>query len=103
MTLEPGTTLSPCVMLQPLTKPPAGFLETAAAMSSQIRLNMFLLLVGGVIPVVIAVAAWPFAGQRSHALGLWSLALAFWLMARGFGEPHGALAAEARGAELAGA
>ncbi len=49
----------PYVLLLPLTAPPAGFLETAAGMSAQVRLNVLLLFVGGAISVGIAVAAWP--------------------------------------------
>jgi len=66
----------PYVLLQPLTKLPAAFLDTAAAMSSQVRLNVFLLFVGGAISVGISIAAWPVVRERSYRLGLWLLALA---------------------------
>jgi hypothetical protein len=66
----------PYVLLHPLTTLPAGFLETAAGMSMQVRLNVLLLFLGGAVPVGIAVAAWPVVRQRGHALGLWLLALA---------------------------
>lgn len=66
----------PYVFLLPLTTPPAGFLETAAAMSDQVRLNVLLLFVGGAVSVGISVAAWPAVRERSYRLGLWLLALA---------------------------
>ena len=66
----------PYVLLQPLTQLPAAFLETAAAMSSQVRLNVFLLFVGGAISVGISIAVWPVVRERSYRLGLWLLALA---------------------------
>jgi hypothetical protein len=66
----------PYVLLQPLTAPPAGFLETAAAMPYRVRLNVLVLFVGGAIPVGIAVALWPIARRFGHALGLWLLTLA---------------------------
>jgi Domain of unknown function (DUF4386) len=66
----------PYVLLQPLTKPPADFLDTAAGMSSQVRINVFLLFVGGAISVGISIAAWPVVRERSYRLGLWLLALA---------------------------
>jgi hypothetical protein len=66
----------PYVLLRPLTTAPAGFLEAAAGMSFQVRLNVLLLFVGGAVTVGIAVAAWPAVRERAHALGLWLLALA---------------------------
>ncbi len=68
--------LVPYMLLFPLTTPPAGFLEIAAGMSAQVRLNVFLLFVGGAVPVGITVAAWPAVRERSYRLGLWLLALA---------------------------
>jgi hypothetical protein len=66
----------PYVLLLPLTRPPAGFLETAAGMSAQVRLNVLLLFVGGAVSVGISVAAWPAVRERSYRLGLWLFALA---------------------------
>ncbi|MHB8911610.1 MAG: DUF4386 domain-containing protein [Lysobacter sp.] len=66
----------PYVFLLPLTTPPAGFLETAAGMAAQVRLNVFLLFVGGAVSVGISVAAWPVVRERSYRLGLWLLVLA---------------------------
>ncbi len=66
----------PYVLLLPLTTPPTGFLQTAAGMSAQVRLNVLLLFVGGAISVGIAVAMWPAVRDRSYRLGLWLLALA---------------------------
>ncbi len=60
----------PYVLLQPLTRLPAAFLDTAAGMSSQVRLNVFLLFVGGAISVGISIAAWPVVRERSYRLGL---------------------------------
>lgn len=65
----------PYVLLRPLTTPPAGFLDVAAGMSAQIRLNVFVLFVGGMLSVAVSVAAWPFVRVRSYGLGLWLLAL----------------------------
>jgi len=66
----------PYVLLRPLTTAPAGFLETAAAMSPLVRLNMFLLFVGGAVSVGISFAAWPVVRVRREGLGLWLMALA---------------------------
>jgi hypothetical protein len=62
------------VLLQPLTAPPAGFLETAAGCRTN-RLNV-LVCWWAVDPVGIAVALWPIARRFGHALGLWLLTLA---------------------------
>ncbi len=66
----------PYVWLRPLVTPPVGFLEAAAGMASQVRLNMLLLFVGGAVPVGISIAAWPTFRERGPGLGLWLLALA---------------------------
>jgi hypothetical protein len=66
----------PYVLLRPLMIPPGGFLETAARMSDQVRLNVMLLFVGGAVTVGIAALVWPVVRQQSSALGLWLLVLA---------------------------
>jgi hypothetical protein len=66
----------PYVLLMPLSTGPGGFLETAAKMADQVRLNVLLLFVGGALPIGIAATAWPVLRQRNPALGLWLLALA---------------------------
>jgi hypothetical protein len=66
----------PYVFLQPLTKLPAAFLDTAAGMSSQVRLNVLLLFVGGAISVGISIAVLRAVRDRSYSLWLWLLALA---------------------------
>jgi hypothetical protein len=66
----------PYVLLQPLTTPPAGFLATAAAMASQVRINVLLLFVGGAIPVGISIAIRQAARERSQGLWLWLMTLA---------------------------
>lgn len=66
----------PYVLLLPLTTPPAGFLDTAAGMSTQVRFNVLLLFVGGALSVGISVATWPAVRERRYGLGLWLLALA---------------------------
>jgi hypothetical protein len=66
----------PYMLLQPLTKLPAAFLDTAAGMSSLVRLNVFLLFVGGAISVGISIAALPAVRERNYRLGFWLLALA---------------------------
>ena len=65
----------PYMLLQPLTRVAGGFLENAAGMPYQIRLNVLVLFVGGAIPVGIAVTAWPVFRRHGYALGLWLLAL----------------------------
>jgi hypothetical protein len=45
----------------------------------------------------------PFPELFGMPLGLTNLALALWLMAKGFKEPHGTLRAEAHGVEVSGA
>jgi len=66
----------PYVLLQPLTALPAGFLETAAGMSTRVRVNVLVLFVGGAIPVATTIAAWPVVRRHGHALGLTLLTLA---------------------------
>jgi hypothetical protein len=66
----------PYLLLHPLTTLPVGFLEAAAGMSAQVRLNVLLLFVGGAVPVGISVSVWPVVRERSYRLGLWLLALA---------------------------
>ncbi|MBI2568125.1 MAG: DUF4386 domain-containing protein [Candidatus Schekmanbacteria bacterium] len=73
--LATGLTV-PYIVLLPLTTAPAGFLETAAGMSAQVRLGVLLLFVGGAVSVGVSVAAWPAVRERSYRLGLWLLALA---------------------------
>lgn len=68
--------ITPYVVLRPLTAPPAGFLENAAAMESRVRLSVLMLLVGGLLTVAISVAAWPVVRERSPRLALWVLVLA---------------------------
>ncbi len=62
----------PYVLLLPLQ---AGFLQTAAVMSAQVRLSVLLLFVGGAVSVAISVVAWPVVREHSYRLGLWLLAL----------------------------
>jgi uncharacterized protein DUF4386 len=68
--------MTPYIMLQSLSASPASALAVAAGMETQIRLAVALLFVGGVIPVAIAITAWPMLLPRSPALGQWLLALA---------------------------
>ena len=65
----------PYIVLLPLTTPPAGFLQTAAGMAAQVRLNVLLLFVGGAASVGISLAAWPLVRERGYRLGLCLLAL----------------------------
>jgi len=68
--------MTPYIMLQALSAAPASDLAIAAGMETQIRLAVALLFVGGVIPVAIAITAWPMVRPRSRALAQWLLALA---------------------------
>lgn len=72
----PTGLIVPYIVLRPLTLSPAGFLETAAAMDAVVRLNVFLLFLGGVLSVAIAAAVWPVVRERSYRFGLCLLALA---------------------------
>jgi hypothetical protein len=66
----------PYVMLSPLAASPTSFLEGMAGVSALVRINVFLLLVGGAVSVGISVAAWPAVRERSYLLGLWLVVLA---------------------------
>ncbi len=68
--------LTPYIMLQAVSTSPASDMAVAAGMETRIRLAVALLFVGGVIPVAIAITAWPIVLPRSRALGPWLLALA---------------------------
>jgi len=68
--------MTPYIMLQSVSAAPASDLAIAAGMETQIRLAVALLFVGGVIPVAIAITAWPVVLPRSRALAQWLLALA---------------------------
>lgn len=68
--------ITPYVMLQPLSAAPASALNVAAGMETQLRLAVALLFVGGVIPIAIAIAAWPIIHPRSRTLSQWLGALA---------------------------
>ena len=63
----------PYILLQPVQ---ANFLDTAAGMAGLIRSCVLMLFVGAAVSVAMAVATWPHVRARSHALGLWLLALA---------------------------
>ena len=66
--------LTPYIMLQPVSA--SSDVAVAAGMETRIRLAVALLFVGGVIPVAIAITAWPAVRTRSQALAQWLLALA---------------------------
>lgn len=68
--------ITPYVLLHPVSAAPAGALAVAAGVETQVRLAVALLFVGGVIPVAIAITAWPILHARRPALGQWVLALA---------------------------
>jgi Domain of unknown function (DUF4386) len=68
--------IGPYVVLVPMTAPPGGFLENAAAMEVATRVSVMILIVGALIPMLVAVAAWRIWRARSPALSLWLLTLA---------------------------
>lgn len=68
--------ITPYVILQPVSGPATAILARAAALETQIRIAVSLLVVGGVIPVAIAITAGPVLAPRHRALGQWLLALA---------------------------
>jgi uncharacterized protein DUF4386 len=65
---------APFILLQSVVTT-SGFLETAAAHPTQIRVAVFLLFVGSATAIGIAIAAWPVIRQYSIAMALWLLAL----------------------------
>lgn len=68
--------VTPYIMLKAVSASSASDLAVAAGMETQIRMAVALLFVGGVIPVAIAITAWPVVLPRSRALGQWLFALA---------------------------
>jgi len=68
--------MTPYIMLQPLSANRTGDLTLAAAMEPRIRLAVALLVVGGIIPLAIAITAWPVIQPRHRALGDWLRGLA---------------------------
>lgn len=92
--------MTPYIMLQPLSTTPASDLAVAASMELRIRLAVALLFVGGVIPVAIAITAWPVARERSPALGQWLLVLAGVSLAMQFIENQHFLSLLSLGREL---
>lgn len=67
--------ITPYIMLQAVSRS-ASDLSVAAGMETQLRLAVALLFVGGLIPVAIAITAWPLIHPRSRPLAQWLLALA---------------------------
>ena len=65
---------TPFILLQSVVTT-SGFLETAAAHSTQVRVAVFLLFAGSATAIGIAIAAWPVIRQHSLAMALWLLAL----------------------------
>lgn len=66
----------PYVFLLPLTAPPAAFLDHAAGMSTQIRVSVFLLLIGGSLPFIISLIL-----TRIHPSREWAACAALLMMA----------------------
>lgn len=64
----------PFILLRPITVPP-GFLLTAAGISSQIRVAVFLLFANCALTIGIAIAARPVFRQYGEAMALWLVAL----------------------------
>lgn len=51
--------IGPYVVLVPMIAPPGGLLENAAAMEVATRVSVMILIVGALVPVLVAVVAWP--------------------------------------------
>lgn len=68
--------IGPYVVLVPMTAPPGGFLENGAAMEIATRVGVMILIVGALLPVLVAVAAWRIWRVQSPTLSLWLLTLA---------------------------
>jgi hypothetical protein len=102
--------IGPYVVLVPMTAPPGGFLEKAAAMEIAARVSVLILIVGALIPMLMAVAAWRIWRARSPAFSRWLLTLAgvnlalqlvenaHWLTMLSVSQAHQAAGAEATGA-----
>lgn len=102
--------IGPYVVLVPMTASPGGFLEKAAAMEIAARVSVLILIVGALIPMLMAVAAWRIWRARSPALRIWVLTLAgvnlalqfvenaHWLTMLSISKAHQAAGAEATGA-----
>ncbi len=67
--------IGPYVVLVPMTAPPGGFIQNAAAMAIATRIGVLVLVVGALIPVWVAVAAWRIWSARSPTPGFWLLVL----------------------------
>lgn len=67
--------VGPYVVLTPVTAAP-GFLDNAAALAGPMRLAVLALVIGGLVPVLLAAVAWPVWRQRCPTLGLGLLILA---------------------------
>lgn len=68
--------ITPYVLLGPLPGAVRDALGTVAAMEPTVRVAVVMLVVGGVIPVAIAIATWPALRERSPSSGQWLVALA---------------------------
>jgi len=74
--LLPTGLIVPYVMLQPLTAPPAAFLDLAARMSTLVRLGVLQLVVGAALSIGISIVVFTVVRERARGLGLWVTALA---------------------------
>ena len=61
------------ILLVPITKPE--FLQTTAAIASQIRLAVLFLFAAGAVTIGIAIYAFPFFREHSPRMALWLVAL----------------------------
>lgn len=68
--------IGPYVVLVPINAPPGGFLQHAPDMVRAVRLSVMALVAGGLLPIAIAVIAWPTWRERLPTLALWLLSLA---------------------------
>ena len=73
--LVAGLTL-PYVLLLPVSSPPGGFLDTAAAMDGTVRLGVLMLFAGAAASLAIAILLWPLVVERHLRLTLCLTALA---------------------------
>lgn len=66
--------IGPYVVLVPMNAPP-GFLENAAGMAGSVRVSVLALVIGAMIPLVIAAIGWPRWRTHAPTLGLLLMAL----------------------------
>lgn len=68
--------IGPYVVLVPMNSAPGSFLTHAAAMADAVRISVLILAIGGLLPIAMAILAWPLWRKELPMLAPWLLALA---------------------------